>query len=238
MARQSRGTISVIVPVYNGEKYLAEALRSILAQTLPVAEILVIDDGSTDAGAEIAARFAPPVRCIKQENSGAAAARNLGVSEASGDYLAFLDADDTWLPDKLEKQMDLLANDNRYDLVFGAVEQINAAEPNQPDEAECRHERVLFKGLHVGTMLVSKAVFRKVGFFAAGLKVGEFIDWYARARDMGLSIGLLDQVVMRRRIHETNMMKQAEEVGAQYARILLESLRRRSRSPELENKKN
>ncbi len=98
-------TISCIVPVYNSEAYLGQALDSILAQTLPATEIIIIDDGSTDATPMIAAKYARHVSYIRQENQGPAGARNAGLRVASGDFLAFLDADDTWCPEKLERQM-------------------------------------------------------------------------------------------------------------------------------------
>lgn len=101
-------TVSVIIPVYNGERFLAEAIRSALDQTLSPAEIIVIDDGSTDASAEVARGFGPPVRVLAQANLGPAAARNLGVAHAAGDLLAFLDADDLWMPEKLAYQVQFL----------------------------------------------------------------------------------------------------------------------------------
>jgi len=95
--------ISCIVPVFNGERYLPEALQSILSQSYRPLEIIVADDGATDRTAEIAAAFKARVRYMKQDNAGSAAARNLGIHAASGDLLAFLDADDLWHAEKLER---------------------------------------------------------------------------------------------------------------------------------------
>lgn len=102
--------ISVVIPVFNGERFLAEAIRSALSQTLPPYEILVIDDGSTDGSAEIAESFGPPVRVLRQENRGEAAARNFGIEAASGDWIAFLDCDDVWQPEKLAFQAAFFAS--------------------------------------------------------------------------------------------------------------------------------
>jgi glycosyltransferase involved in cell wall biosynthesis len=102
-------TLSCIVPVYNSEAYLGQALDSILAQTLLPAEIIIIDDGSTDATPMIAAKYARHVSYIRQENQGPAGARNAGLRVAGGEFLAFLDADDTWHPEKLERQMNARA---------------------------------------------------------------------------------------------------------------------------------
>src|ERR671919_44147 len=103
----SEAAISVVVPVYNGEVYLRPALDSIFRQTLLPAQVLVIDDGSTDGSAEVARRC-PNVELLRQENLGAAAARNRGVEAARGELLAFLDADDLWTPEKLHCQVDCL----------------------------------------------------------------------------------------------------------------------------------
>jgi glycosyltransferase involved in cell wall biosynthesis len=98
-------TVSVIIPAYNAAGFVSRAIESALAQTHPPLEILVIDDGSKDATSEVVARFAPPVRLLRQPNGGPAAARNHGAREARGEWLAFLDADDRWLPEKLAGQL-------------------------------------------------------------------------------------------------------------------------------------
>jgi glycosyltransferase involved in cell wall biosynthesis len=96
--------VSVVIPCYNGAPFLREALASVLAQTRSVLEVTVVDDGSTDDSAEIAASFGSPVRVIRQSNCGESVARNRGVRESRGDWIAFLDADDAWLPDRIEAQ--------------------------------------------------------------------------------------------------------------------------------------
>src|SRR5262245_39118970 len=112
-------TVSVIVAVYNGERFIADALRSILAQTAPADEVIVIDDGSTDGTGAVVARF-PDVRCLRREaNGGQASALNWGVASARGAYLAFLDADDVWEPDKLARQLAAFAADPALDVVYG-----------------------------------------------------------------------------------------------------------------------
>ncbi len=104
-ATQSAPLISCIVPVFNGERYLAEALESIFAQTHRPIEIIVIDDGSTDGTPDVAARFKSSIKYIRQTNAGPPAARNRGLSEAESDFIAFLDADDLWHPEKLARQL-------------------------------------------------------------------------------------------------------------------------------------
>jgi glycosyltransferase involved in cell wall biosynthesis len=100
--------ISVVIPCYNAAAYVGEAVRSVLTQTLPPHEVIVIDDGSTDASATVLSEFGSSVTLVRQTNQGVAAAVNLGVSKARGEAIAFLDADDVWLPDKLERQVAVL----------------------------------------------------------------------------------------------------------------------------------
>src|SRR3982751_226289 len=97
--------VSVIVPVHNGRAFIADALRGVFDQTHRPIECIVIDDGSTDGTAEVVAASAPRAVCIRQANAGVSAARNAGAIAASGDLLAFLDADDVWLPEKLTAQI-------------------------------------------------------------------------------------------------------------------------------------
>lgn len=97
--------VTAILPVYNGEKYIASAIETVLAQTYPQVECIVIDDGSKDGTAEVCESFGDRIRFIRKENGGVATARNLGVKEAKGKYVAFLDADDKWTPEKTTKQV-------------------------------------------------------------------------------------------------------------------------------------
>lgn len=98
-------TVSVIIPAFNAEKFLRETLESALGQTVPPLEVIVVDDGSTDGTVALVERFRGAVRLLRQANGGVARARNAGAAQAKGEWLAFLDADDVWLPGKLERQM-------------------------------------------------------------------------------------------------------------------------------------
>lgn len=102
--------VSVVIPCYNAARFLPEALHSAVTQTHPPLEVLVIDDGSTDASAQVAENFGAPVRVLRQANQGEAVARNRGFDEASGEWIAFLDADDVWHPTKLERQVALMSD--------------------------------------------------------------------------------------------------------------------------------
>ena len=101
-------TVSAVIPAYNAGKYVGRAIESVLAQTRKADEIIVVDDGSTDDTAEVVERFGDAVRFIRQENAGASFARNTGIEAATSDWIAFLDADDEWLPNKLKLQTEHL----------------------------------------------------------------------------------------------------------------------------------
>ena len=116
MADPAPDSVSAVVPCYNGERFLAETLDGLLAQTRPVCEVIVVDDGSTDGSAALAETFdgrnEVPVRVIRQENSGESVARNRAVSEAAGEWVGFCDADDLWRPEKLERLLDAAGPDD------------------------------------------------------------------------------------------------------------------------------
>lgn len=110
---------SVIIPAYNAEAFIARAIDSVLTQTWPAHEILVVDDGSSDATAEVVARYGDRVRYLRQDNAGVSAARNAGARAASGDWLAFLDADDWYYPDRLKRHAEWIEQDGSLDFLTG-----------------------------------------------------------------------------------------------------------------------
>jgi glycosyltransferase involved in cell wall biosynthesis len=196
--------ISVVIPVYNAEAYLAQALESAARQTYPRIEVLVIDDGSTDRSAEVA-RGHPDsrIRVARQPNEGPAAARNHGVRLARGDFLAFLDADDVWDPVKLELQLEALRVHPDAAMAFGDLVPVHdAVDPHTGDLIPCGDA---MHAPSVGTLLIRAADFHRVGCFDPRWRVGEFIDWYARARDLGLEEVVLPRVLLQRRLHEDNL---------------------------------
>lgn len=224
--------VSVVIPVYNGEKYLAQAIESVLAQTYTGTEIIVIDDGSTDRSAEVARSFSETVSYYYQPNSGSGAARNTGIQRAQGNLLAFLDADDLWIKGKLSLQMPALGSDSAPDMVFGHVSQFYSPDLDQATREKVACPDGKFPGYHVGTMLIRRETFLHVGLFNPALQCGEFLDWSFRAKEKGLKELLLPDVLMKRRIHSSNMgilkrNTQTENTHSDYVRILKSSLDRR-----------
>jgi glycosyltransferase involved in cell wall biosynthesis len=218
--------ISVIMPVFNGERYVVEAIESVLVQKYRHIEIIAVNDGSTDRTEEVI-RACADVRYLYQHRQGASSARNSGIKYSSGEFLAFLDADDLWTKDKLEVQMALFRADPGLDMAFGHAEQFYS-----PELEESLRDRIHFAagslpGYVPGTMLVRRAAFMSVGFFDAGFRIGEFIDWYMRAVDHGLSSCLAPEVILRRRIHDANTGIKERDARKDYLRVLRASLDRR-----------
>jgi glycosyltransferase involved in cell wall biosynthesis len=220
-----RPLVSVIVPVYNGEKFLAEALASVFAQTYRPLEAIVVDDGSTDHSAEVVRAF-PEVRCCVQPHAGLGAARNRGVDEARGAFLAFLDADDLWSPGKLAHQMAVFDAHPEVDIVFGHAQQFHrplSAGANVEDEPL----GAPMPGCIASSALMRRASFYRVGPMATQWRLGEFIDWYARAQEAGLNSIMLPDVLIKRRIHAENMGIRERDSRIDYVRIVKASLDRR-----------
>jgi glycosyltransferase involved in cell wall biosynthesis len=219
-------TISVIVPIFNREAYLAETLESIFNQSITPDEVIVVDDGSTDGGGEIARSFSA-VRYHYQPNQGAAAARNQGIRLAKGDFFAFLDSDDRWTADKLARQLATFAANPNLDMVFGQVRQFYSPDLDETARQKIQIPREVMPGYHIGTMLIRREAFFRVGSFETNLQQAEFVSWYLRALDAGLQIAMLPEVVMERRIHQTNLGRNPNIDRGEYARILKASLDRR-----------
>jgi glycosyltransferase involved in cell wall biosynthesis len=218
--------ISVIIPVYNGERYMAEALESVLAQDYRPLEIIVVNDGSSDRTEEIALSY-PDVHYMRQTNGGAAAARNSGIKYSTGEYLAFLDADDLWTANKLRLQTGLFADASGLDMAFGHVLQFFSPEVREALEGKINITTGSMPGYLPGAMLVKRRSFLEVGFFDESLRVGEFIDWYARAVEMGMTGGLTSEVILKRRIHDANTGIRERDSRKDYLRVLRASLERR-----------
>ena len=206
--RVSPPLISVVLPVYNGERYLREALDSLLAQTYEHLEIILIDDGSTDHTPEIIAGYADPVTCLRQANAGPAAARNVGVARARGDFVTFMDHDDIAHPEKLERQLACL--DERPDADACLVYVQNFWFDELADERRRLAGRPLTQPVLAYTlpsMLARAAVFERVGPFDARFRVGQDTDWFIRASELGVIFAPVEEILYYRRIHRTNLTR-------------------------------
>jgi glycosyltransferase involved in cell wall biosynthesis len=221
--------ISVIVPVRSGgERYLAAAIDSALDQTLRPREIVVVEDQTGDATRGIAEAYGTPLRCISRPHRGSAAALNAGIEDSKCDLIAFLDADDVWVPRKLELQAFALREDPALDLVFSGLDEFLSPELSGEERAGLpgpRRGRAPLKC----TLLVRRRVFERIGHFDGGFGVGDFVDWYARSRDVGLRERILPDALVRRRLHPNSWSRNADQRG--YARALAAAVRRRRHRP-------
>jgi len=219
--------ISVIVPVYNRERYLAEAIESVFTQEYHQIEVIVVDDGSTDNSAEVANRFRSKVKYFYQHRSGASAARNRGAVLSKGQYLAFLDSDDVWKENKLAYQIEAFHNDPNLDIVFGHVKQFYSPELDESMRRKIHCPTEKMPGYYSSTMMIKRKSFFRAGTFETGLKIGEFIDWYLKAKEHGLKSIMLPDIVAKRRIHTNNQSIQGKQYQSDLVRILKNSLDRR-----------
>lgn len=224
--KKNNPLISVIIPVYNGEKYLAEAIDSIQKQAYSPIEIIVIDDGSTDNSAAIAQSY-QTVKYFSQLKSGISAALNKGLGIANGEFLAFLDADDIWEDNKLTIQMEVLQKDHSLDGVFGHFRQFISSELVNKTESSDTSDQKTLPALFKAAMLIRREAFYRVGLFDESLTLGDFIDWYKRAIETGLKFLVLPDVVFRRRIHDNNSTVRDQHAMKDYVRIMKAALDRK-----------
>ncbi|MCP4686882.1 MAG: glycosyltransferase family 2 protein [Desulfobacterales bacterium] len=222
--------VSVIIPVFNGERYLAEALESVRRQAHRPLEIIVVDDGSADGSARIA-RETPGVRCIRQANQGAGAARNTGLAAAGGDLLALLDADDLWPANKLAVQVACLQKDPDLQIVMGQT-QILKRGPADEKRAVFQKFARPWLATQVGCALFRADMVSLVGPFATDMTYGEDLDWFLRVSERGAPRRIIPEVTLYYRWHGENMCqgKSPGELG--YTRAIKRSLDRRRKEGE------
>lgn len=217
-------TVSVIIPVYNGEPYLPDALDSALAQIPAPFEVLVVDDGSTDRSA-VLAESRPGVRCLRLDHAGVSVARNHGIEEARGEWLAFLDSDDRWLPGRLAHQLDAARAMPSVDIFLG-MKRICIETPTPRWYDGPGHGSEL-PSYEPSVWLVRRTAFDIVGPFDPGMSIGEDTEWLARASDASLRIHVCEQVLTERRIHTGNASGVQYDRKALMLSILRDSVRRK-----------
>ena len=216
--------ISVIIPVYNAERYLAQALESVFAQKYDAFQIILVDDGSTDSSAQVAKDYGQRLEYLKQPNGGIGAALNAGIARARGSYLAFLDADDLWEPDKTSSHLEQLQLHPEWDMVFAHSQQFFSPDLEDPRRGSNMGPPQVARV--TGTMLIRRPSFDRVGPLETDLKVGEFVSWMCRAQELSLAWSVLPQVLHRRRIHTSNQGK-LHPRSRDYLKVLKAALDRR-----------
>jgi glycosyltransferase involved in cell wall biosynthesis len=246
----SAPTISAVVPVYNGERYIAQALTAILSQTHPPQEVIVVDDGSTDGTQRELERFRGEIRVVKQGNLGVAGAMNRCFEESRCDYMAKCDADDIWELDKLERQAQTVIAHPEVDIAFGGARFFGGSEgPRAPYSGAGildRHElaRRLYRANFVcsGTTMVRRRLHQRLGPFVEGLDCEDY-DYWLRAVTAGAVFFYDPRVLTNYRTHENQVssnllrMHRAEYVTHGWHAALVEDPRlvRKVKARDLSN---
>ena len=217
--------ISVVLPVLNGERFLADALESVAGQSAAPGEILVVDGGSTDRSREIARDF-NGVRILTQPGRGLSNAWNHGIRCASGDLIAFIESDDHWPADKLADQVGFLEHHAECDYVIGRVRFF--LEPGHEVPRGFKPELLTGDqpGRIPGTLMARKQVFERVGFFDETLSIAADVDWFARCKDAGVREGRLETVLLQKRVHGSNLSNNAADNTKELLSLLRSSIRR------------
>lgn len=221
--------VSVILPVYNGQAFIADAIESILNQNFPTLELIVIDDGSTDRTAAIVSRYQTRLRYLYQPNQGPAAARNLGLQSMNGNIVGFIDADDLWPNGRLLKQLNFLEKNPDQLIVQGQLQYL-CQSTDSPGWQACGQP---FFSLSIASALFRKTAFEQIGFFDTNLRYCDDTDWLIRAQEQNLAITSRAEITLFYRRHEHNLTNQLEPFKHYTLQVLKKSLERKRRANEL-----
>lgn len=217
--------ISVLIPAYNAASYIEAAIKSVQDQTYPAHEIIIVDDGSTDE-TESLLKNRLDIRYIRCEHRGVSAARNRGIAEAEGDWIAFIDADDLWMPDKLEKQIRYTGEHPDCSIVFTRYENFTDI---PVEELSDRQKAVMDVVAYpcVVTALIHKDVFAKYGSFVLKYAYSEDTEWLKRLGFAGLDLSAqIEEVLYLRRIHSSNTTVSHETAGEkEWLALMAEAIR-------------
>jgi glycosyltransferase involved in cell wall biosynthesis len=234
--------VSVVIPVFNRERFVGAAIDTVRAQSYDPVEILVVDDGSTDASAEVAERHGA-TRVLRLPHAGVSAARNAGIEAARGELIAFLDSDDLWTTDRLALQVEHLIDDPEAGFVLAYA--VLFADPDDPrpdwltddwfagvkivdlPDAPATGPDMAGPVPYALTMLARAELFDQLGGFDTSLELGEDIEWLLRATDAGVPYGMIPHVVAYKRVHSGSVSNRVAEGLASILRVLRSSVARK-----------
>ena len=222
--------VSIIIPLYNGARFIGEALHSVLAQSFTAYEVLIIDDGSTDESRAIVQQVMhnePRLRYHYQPNQGVSTARNQGILASQGGLIAFLDQDDRWTTNALACQV---AYHEQHPAVgYTLAQQICFLEPgcSPPKWFQLQTFGQPHVGYLPGTVMVKRAIFDQIGLFNPEIPISSDADWFARANDAQIPTYTLPQVLLERRIHNKNQSQQSKQIHKELFRLLHASIKRK-----------
>ena len=232
--------VSVIIPAYNGDRYIEEAIDSILNQTYTDYEIIVVDDGSTDNTPQIVKRYGDKINYFSQSNQGVAASRNLGLAEARGKYIAFLDQDDIFLPHKLASQVALLEQDDSLGIVNSGWQIVDrqgkfksAVEPWHQIPNLTTANLIIWKPVFLGAMLFRRSWLEQIEKFDLSLEQTPDVDLVIRLAGIGCVADWVKETTVKYRQHEDNASKNTLLQARELDRILERFFNRANTLPEI-----
>ncbi|MBU3637346.1 glycosyltransferase family A protein [Polynucleobacter sp. es-MAR-4] len=216
-------SVSVIIPAYNGELYICEAIESALRQTIKPLEILVVDNGSSDRTESFVSKF-HGVRYIRTETANVGAARQLGVNQSLGNFVAFLDQDDVWLAHKTEMQLDYLNKNPDKGAVIGLQSIFLEPGVDKPHWLKESFIRRALPGYLPSALMVRRDMFNASGGFDTNFLMASDVDWFFNAHQNGVSVGMVDCVVVEKRIHGHNDSYNVSKSQNEILRVIKRSL--------------
>lgn len=223
--------VSVIITACNSEKFIDDAIKSVLSQTIKDFNLIIIDDGSTDATGEIIRKYDNQLEYLYHENKGSAYTYNVGLKKATGEYVAFLDADDIWLNDRLEKHLKFFEKNSSIEFSYGMQKYFTSENENFPSVIPEPLRTDPHIGFTLSTLMLKKEVINHVGLFDEQLGSSADFDWYSRAKNLKTKIEFLNELVTLRRIHDSNLSyKNMEQQRNLRFEILKKNILRKNKS--------
>ncbi len=219
----NQSSVSVVIPAHNGARFIGQALESVFAQTMPVYDVWVIDNASTDGTRDVVAAF-PQASYVRTEIANVGAARQLGVERSKGKLIAFLDQDDVWLPHKTEQQLAFFENDSSLGAVIG--QQCMFLEPGtvKPHWLKESFIGTPLPGYLPSALMVRREAFLSMGGFNAHYLMNSDVAWFFKAEQMGLKLGIVNAVVVKKRIHAENDSNNIRLSQSELMRVIKQSL--------------
>lgn len=201
-------SVSVVIPYYKGERYVAEALESVFAQNYPNLEVIVVDDGSPKESLEALGPYSGRITLLSQENRGQGTARNTGIAHAKGEIIAFIDCDDLWPGNHLELLIPYVGGEHPYDISQGVIQEFRTRPDGTREFGEPYLHRVM-----IGSALYRKRVFDITGGFDGSIREGEDFDFTVRIEEASCTIRRIPEMTLLYRRHETNQTNARDSVA-------------------------
>ena len=218
--------VDIIIPVYNGGKFINDAIDSILNQTHQDFRILIVDDGSTDNTVSVVKEYqkgTDKILLFEEPHLGQPKAINRGLEELSADYICFLDADDYWEKEKLEKQLNFFEANNEALACFTMMKEFDSFEDNEITPQYTARKEVM-KGISKSTIMFKKSLLQQLGEFDPNPFIGVFVNWFSKMQKENIVFETLDEVLVHRRVHDANFTKNINKMD--YLKLLKSHLKK------------